>query len=404
MTPGIVTYQLLFGNYPFFGMTLNELFECIKSKSGERLELPADVQLSPEMQALLSGLLQMDPERRISWEQFFNHAVFQARKSPARPRQGRFGAFQSEKGIQSPEGRPEASYACEGLRRGAGKKGDPRQSGLASFSSVSVSGPKAQSRSGRKASRAPGSEKFHSQKNTPPLRHRKYRLGRAEDASRGRESTFSFLTNHRDYAETTLTRQNFFERRRGRPAQGETLSPWLRPRGSAREERRPQLDLLCPSAGRRGESGRATVRPKRSEDRSRELQLESKQEPSRVRGTSERGQIEKSVIPMKEVVARMADRHVAQENEYFFCHEGNKLRFLLRVARDSLRFLGGLTRPAPGPGQKPAALHDPGADEPQAGQARGQAARIGARAALERLRPQRLRALLRKPAVRGADH
>jgi len=73
---GILFYQLLFGNVPFFGLSLNEVYCDIQAKSGENLEFPDCNPISLKSQKLLRNLLQMDPDKRMDWKDFFYSEVF----------------------------------------------------------------------------------------------------------------------------------------------------------------------------------------------------------------------------------------------------------------------------------------------------------------------------------------
>jgi len=74
---GVVYYQMLFGNYPFFAMDMNSLMDKIKRNSGDNLKFDFQVNhISEESQDLLRRLLQQDPDRRIDWVAFFNHPLF----------------------------------------------------------------------------------------------------------------------------------------------------------------------------------------------------------------------------------------------------------------------------------------------------------------------------------------
>lgn len=70
---GFVYYQMLFGEYPFFGLTPTEILQNIKQKSGN-LSFPRPV--SQESKNLINQLLVMQPEKRIDWPDFFKHPLF----------------------------------------------------------------------------------------------------------------------------------------------------------------------------------------------------------------------------------------------------------------------------------------------------------------------------------------
>ena len=77
---GVVYFQLLFGRLPFQVMTLDELKHQVRYKSGKNLTFPPGTSISTESHQLLIGLLEYDPSQRISWNEFFNHPLFQKYK------------------------------------------------------------------------------------------------------------------------------------------------------------------------------------------------------------------------------------------------------------------------------------------------------------------------------------
>ncbi|CAF1608588.1 unnamed protein product [Rotaria sp. Silwood1] len=68
---GIILYECLFGRPPFIFSCVDELIEEIKSNVP--IEIPNDARISSECRNLLEGLLQRDPNRRISFRDFFRH-------------------------------------------------------------------------------------------------------------------------------------------------------------------------------------------------------------------------------------------------------------------------------------------------------------------------------------------
>ncbi|UJR09810.1 hypothetical protein I4U23_014036 [Adineta vaga] len=68
---GVILHECLFGRPPFVGSSVDELVEEIKSNVP--IEIPNDTPISPECRSLLEGLLQRDPNRRISFRDFFRH-------------------------------------------------------------------------------------------------------------------------------------------------------------------------------------------------------------------------------------------------------------------------------------------------------------------------------------------
>ncbi|XP_023608885.1 serine/threonine-protein kinase ULK3 isoform X5 [Myotis lucifugus] len=68
---GVILYEALFGQPPFASRSFTELEE--KIRSNRVIELPLRPQLSPDCQDLLRRLLERDPGRRISFQDFFAH-------------------------------------------------------------------------------------------------------------------------------------------------------------------------------------------------------------------------------------------------------------------------------------------------------------------------------------------
>jgi serine/threonine protein kinase len=68
---GIILYECLFGRPPFIFSSVDELIEEIKSNIP--IEIPNDARISSDCRDLLEGLLQRDPNRRISFRDFFQH-------------------------------------------------------------------------------------------------------------------------------------------------------------------------------------------------------------------------------------------------------------------------------------------------------------------------------------------
>ena len=67
---GSLTFELMFGRPPFNGTDLFELKENVKKRS---YELPDKMKISKEFLGFLCGLLQFNPDDRISWEEIINH-------------------------------------------------------------------------------------------------------------------------------------------------------------------------------------------------------------------------------------------------------------------------------------------------------------------------------------------
>lgn len=71
---GCIFYEMLTGFPPFHVHTMSDL---IRKLDEEDIIIPKFLNLSVESKDLLFSLLQSEPEKRISWDDFFNHKWFQ---------------------------------------------------------------------------------------------------------------------------------------------------------------------------------------------------------------------------------------------------------------------------------------------------------------------------------------
>lgn len=78
---GVILYECLFGNAPYSSKTIDELLEKIKSR--QKIELPTNVKISNECEDLLTRLLQHDLDKRISFQEFFNHDFVDMKHAPS---------------------------------------------------------------------------------------------------------------------------------------------------------------------------------------------------------------------------------------------------------------------------------------------------------------------------------
>ena len=73
---GIIFFEMLTGNTPFKAKNIYELIRVIEN---DVVEIPTKFILSKECRKLLLSLLEKNPEKRISWEDFFCHPlIYQA--------------------------------------------------------------------------------------------------------------------------------------------------------------------------------------------------------------------------------------------------------------------------------------------------------------------------------------
>ncbi|VDD86222.1 unnamed protein product [Enterobius vermicularis] len=68
---GVILYECLYGKAPFSSDTYEKLVS--KILSSEPISYPSTVKLSAECSDILRGLLVRDPQRRMTFEQFFSH-------------------------------------------------------------------------------------------------------------------------------------------------------------------------------------------------------------------------------------------------------------------------------------------------------------------------------------------
>ena len=77
---GVILFETLFGYAPFASKTFEELEMKILSK--EPIQIPSEPPVSPICHDLLVGLLQRDPQNRISFESFFSHEFVDLAHAP----------------------------------------------------------------------------------------------------------------------------------------------------------------------------------------------------------------------------------------------------------------------------------------------------------------------------------
>jgi len=73
---GVTFYEMLFGDLPFNGDNEQELYNSIHSYSGSELRFPYNNKVSIKCKQLLIEILQEYPEKRLTWNKFFNHDIF----------------------------------------------------------------------------------------------------------------------------------------------------------------------------------------------------------------------------------------------------------------------------------------------------------------------------------------
>ena len=71
---------MLFGKTLFDAKNYNDLKNKVKSLSGDKLIFPSNNPISEECKNLLVSLIEFNPEKRIEWNNFFNHELFKLHK------------------------------------------------------------------------------------------------------------------------------------------------------------------------------------------------------------------------------------------------------------------------------------------------------------------------------------
>lgn len=77
---GVILYECLFGKAPYSSSSLEELLEKVKNK--QQIDIPHNAKISSECEDLLTRLLQHDPDKRISFQDFFNHDFVDLKHAP----------------------------------------------------------------------------------------------------------------------------------------------------------------------------------------------------------------------------------------------------------------------------------------------------------------------------------
>lgn len=68
---GVVYYQLLYGKYPYQGVSDYDILKKIKTLRPDY----AGVNLSPKAHDFIERCLTVDPKKRISWKEIYDHAI-----------------------------------------------------------------------------------------------------------------------------------------------------------------------------------------------------------------------------------------------------------------------------------------------------------------------------------------
>lgn len=78
---GVSFYELLFGKFPFNAMSQPALLQDIKKHEGSKLPIDKSINhISADCEDLLRRTLTYDTKRRMTWNEFFNHKIFNDNK------------------------------------------------------------------------------------------------------------------------------------------------------------------------------------------------------------------------------------------------------------------------------------------------------------------------------------
>lgn len=314
---------------------MNELYKSIKASHGEKLPIPSDSKLSKTMKRLLRDFLQMDPNKRISWNNFFNHEIF-----------GLQDFHKKKKSLQIQMKSERCVYTSKITRsqnisksKSKTKQKDPRSvkkddtitskktSPFKFKSSKDIFKMMEQKKYQNKLNMQ---NKFYSQKNTPKIKREKFQ------SNQKKADTINL------FSEQTQKSNNFEV-----PIQTRTINT-IRSREMSPFDIYFQNDSRRLSANKFQEKyihkSRELVSNNRqrnaSKDEMKKINLRKKKEiPRLLPKSTEKERIDNSFIPMHEVMARMSTKHCLQENFYFFCHEINKIHFIMEVAQSTFSYL-----------------------------------------------------------------
>ena len=69
---GIIYYKIAYNKFPFNGESENEILDEIKKTK----QIIQETNIDNNIEDLINKLLQENPQKRISWEEYFNHPIF----------------------------------------------------------------------------------------------------------------------------------------------------------------------------------------------------------------------------------------------------------------------------------------------------------------------------------------
>lgn len=77
---GVILYECLFGKAPYSSKTIDELL--FKIRNHERIVIPSNTRISDDCHDFLARLLQHNPKKRITFQEFFDHKFLDLKTFP----------------------------------------------------------------------------------------------------------------------------------------------------------------------------------------------------------------------------------------------------------------------------------------------------------------------------------
>ena len=73
---GVCFFQMIFGYPPWKAKGMKDLQREVQTQSGRNLKIPSNPPTSPECKDLLRRTMEPNPQRRMGWNEFYNHKLF----------------------------------------------------------------------------------------------------------------------------------------------------------------------------------------------------------------------------------------------------------------------------------------------------------------------------------------
>jgi len=110
---GVCFYQMIYGYPPFKVTSMQELQQKVKTQSGDNLSFAVNIQTSDECKTLLKGLMQCDPKKRIEWNEFFKHPLFELHKKKNKQKAGDMGNYAMNQSVMFHNNKDAVNQAFE---------------------------------------------------------------------------------------------------------------------------------------------------------------------------------------------------------------------------------------------------------------------------------------------------